>query len=452
MKKTLLTALGFTLLVGIFLIGRLTGSSAETPKEQPVNDKRASSMKDMKNMDMKLSKTSNRDINGTKRKILYWRAPMDPTYISKKPGKSPMGMDLVPVYADEVSSGEIRISPTVVQDMGVTTTTVKEAPFERTIRTYGSTTWDESTLAALNTKVGGWIEKLYVNETGQMVKKGQPLLAIYSPDLVATQRDFLSAVDAAKALKKSNDATVASGGDALLRAARERLRFWDISDAQIARLEKTRKIRKSMVLYAPISGIVTHRGVVLGDHVKAGANLVKIAALNPIWVMGSLYEQEIPLVKKGMKATVAFDNLPGDTFTGRVDYVYPYVEGKSRTAQVRIRLPNSKGELLPDMYATVKIQAPVSRKALQIPQDAVIQVSSTDNVVFIERSPGHFTGRRVVLGPDGNHNMVMVKGGLQAGEKVVTSAQFLLDSESQLQSAVQQMLKHMNHSEKRTSK
>ncbi|MEJ2368499.1 MAG: efflux RND transporter periplasmic adaptor subunit [Acidobacteriota bacterium] len=228
MKKTLLTALGFTLLVGIFLIGRLTGSSAETPKEQPVNDKRASSMKDMKNMDMKLSKTSNRDINGTKRKILYWRAPMDPTYISKKPGKSPMGMDLVPVYADEVSSGEIRISPTVVQDMGVTTTTVKEAPFERTIRTYGSTTWDESTLAALNTKVGGWIEKLYVNETGQMVKKGQPLLAIYSPDLVATQRDFLSAVDAAKALKKSNDATVASGGDALLRAARERLRFWDI--------------------------------------------------------------------------------------------------------------------------------------------------------------------------------------------------------------------------------
>ncbi|MEJ2368498.1 MAG: efflux RND transporter periplasmic adaptor subunit [Acidobacteriota bacterium] len=207
-----------------------------------------------------------------------------------------------------------------------------------------------------------------------------------------------------------------------------------------------------MVLYAPISGIVTHRGVVLGDHVKAGANLVKIAALNPIWVMGSLYEQEIPLVKKGMKATVAFDNLPGDTFTGRVDYVYPYVEGKSRTAQVRIRLPNSKGELLPDMYATVKIQAPVSRKALQIPQDAVIQVSSTDNVVFIERSPGHFTGRRVVLGPDGNHNMVMVKGGLQAGEKVVTSAQFLLDSESQLQSAVQQMLKHMNHSEKRTSK
>ena len=377
-----------------------------------------------------------------KRKILYWRAPMDPTYISKKPGKSPMGMDLVPVYADQVSSGDIAISPTVVQNIGVTSTKVVRKPFFKTIRTYGTATWSETTLAAMNTKVGGWIEKLDVNETGQIVHKGQPLVSIFSPKLVATQEEYLAALDAARSLQKSADPSVSAGGSQLLDAARRRLRLWDISDAQIHRLEETRKVRKTMVLYAPISGIVTHRAVVVGDHVQPGMNLVRIAALNPIWVMGSIYEQDIPLVKKGMKAKVIFDNLPGETFEGVVDYVYPYVEGNSRTAQLRIRLPNTKREILPQMYATVKLRVPVSKDAVVVPQNAVIQASSTDNVVFIAEGEGHFKGRKVVLGPEGDDGMVMVKAGLEPGEKVVTSAQFLLDSESQLKAVIQEMLSH----------
>ena len=249
------------------------------------------------------SKVTEKDKN-TERKVLYWRAPMDPTYISKKPGKSPMGMNLVPVYNDEVSSGEITISPAVEQNIGITTATVRSGPLSLAIKTYGSTTWDEKTLSAINTKIDGWIEKLYVNETGQRVRKGQPLLSIYSPQLVATQREYLAALDTARALQKSSDATVAQGGKDLLVAARHRLTLWDISGKQIDRLERTRNVRKNLTLYSPISGIVTHRAVVVGDHVKAGMNLLKIAALDPIcqenhsrdeWITHTLMWKVLPV-------------------------------------------------------------------------------------------------------------------------------------------------------------
>ena len=390
----------------------------------------------VKNTDSKVAKKDEK----TERKILYWRAPLDPTYISKKPGKSPMGMDLVPVYNDEVSSGEITISPSVEQNIGITTATVRSGPLSHTIKTYGSTTWDERTLSAINTKIDGWIEKLYVNETGQRVRKGQPLLSIYSPQLVATQREYLAALDTARALQKSSDLTVAQGGKDLLEAARRRLTLWDISGKQIDRLETTRNVRKNLTLYAPIGGIVTHRAVVVGDHVKAGMNLLKIAALDPIWVIGSVYESDIPLVKKGMEAKVSFDNLPGEFFKGKVDYTYPYLEGASRTGKIRIIMPNKDGKILPEMYASVALAVQLSTETLQIPSNAVIRASSNDTIVFISKGGGKFEGRKVVLGPIGDGNMVMVKAGLEDGEHVVTSAQFLLDSESNLKAAIQSML------------
>jgi len=374
------------------------------------------------------------------RKVLYWRAPMDPAYISKTPGKSPMGMDLVPVYEDEVSSGEISISPAVEQNMGITTVEAISSPLFRSIRTYGNTTWNETSLAAINTKIDGWIEKLWVNETGQLVRKGRPLLSIYSPKLVATQREYLAALDTARALQESSDPEVASGGTQLLDAARRRLKLWDISDKQIEAIEKTRTVRKTMTLYAPINGIVTHRAVVLGDHVQAGQNLVKIAALDPIWIIGSIYEADISFVKKGMESKVSFDSLPGISFTGKVDYVYPYVEGRSRTARVRIVLRNAKKKILPDMYAEVRIRVPLSREAVVVPEDAVIRASSTESVVFIARGEGKFEGRKVVLGPEGDGGMVSIKAGLEPGERVVTAAQFLLDSESNLKAAIRSML------------
>ncbi len=380
-----------------------------------------------------------------KRKILYWRAPMDPNYISDKPGKSPMGMDLVPVYEDEVSSGQVNISPAVVQQIGVTTTEVKKGPFHKTITTYGTSTWNEGSLAAMNAKIDGWIEKLNVNETGQMVKKGQPLVEIYSPQLLTAQQEYLSALADARSVGKSSYGYIAEASRQLPEAARMRLKLWDISDAQIAELRKTGKVRRTLILHAPIDGIVTERDVVAGEYVKAGQNLARIADLRPIWLMVSLYEDEIPLVKKGMKASVNFDSLPGETFQGTVGYLYPYLKGKSRTAEARVVLPNTKEEILPQMYGTVKISVPVSAEALQVPNNAVIRASSTDNVVFVALGEGRFSGRKVVVGPLGDNEMLMIKAGLRQGERVVTSAQFLLDSESQLREAIQAMLSHGGH-------
>lgn len=377
-----------------------------------------------------------------KRKILYWRAPMDPNYISDKPGKSPMGMDLVPVYEDEVSSEQVHISPATVQQIGVTTAEVTKGPFARTITTYGTSTWSETTLAALNTKIDGWIEKLNVNETGQLVQKGQPLAEIYSPQLLTAQQEYLSALRDAETVGKSSYGYLAEASRKLPEAARMRLKLWDISDVQIAELRRTGEVRKTLTLYAPVSGIVTHRQVVLGDYVKAGMNLITMAGLQPMWVMGAVYEDEIPLVRKGMKASATFDTLPGETFEGTVDYVYPYVEGKSRTAQVRIILPNKSQQILPQMYATINLRVSVASEALQVPRNSVIRASSTDNVVFIALGEGRFSGRRVILGPEGDNGMVMVKAGLAPGERIVTSAQFLLDSESQLRAAIQSMLPH----------
>ena len=192
-----------------------------------------------------------------------------------------------------------------------------------------------------------------------------------------------------------------------------RLKLWDISDAQIAQLRRTRKVSKTLTLYAPISGILTRLDVVQGDYVTAGRNLMRVAAIDPVWVNAYVYEDQVPMVKKGMKATVAFDSLPGETFAGTVDYVYPYVAGKSRTTQVRIVLPNPKEHILPQMYGTVKLTSSVSDDAVQIPADAVIRASSTDSVVFIALGDGRFAGRKVVLGPEGNDGMVMVKAGLR---------------------------------------
>ncbi|MGC9195219.1 MAG: efflux RND transporter periplasmic adaptor subunit [Syntrophobacteraceae bacterium] len=375
-----------------------------------------------------------------KRKVLYYRDPMDPNFVSNKPGKAPCGMDLVPVYADEATSGKIHISSEVTQQIGVTTTKVTSGPFAKTIQTYGTTTWNETTLAALNTKINGWIEKLDVNVMGQVVRKGQPLIRIYSPELLSAQREYLAALDNAKALEGSPLRVMAAAAARLPEAARMRLKLWDISDQQIAELRATRKVRKDLTLYAPISGIVTKLDVMQGDYVQSGRNLMKIAGLDPIWVMGSLYEDQIPMVKRGMMATVAFDSLPGESFQGKVDYVYPFVAGKSRTAQVRIVLPNPGDHILPQMYGTVKLIVPISDCAIQIPSDSVIRSSSTDNLVFIALGKGEFAGRKVILGPEGDKGMVMVRAGLKAGERIVTSAQFLLDAESRLNSAAQSML------------
>ncbi|MFQ5630767.1 MAG: efflux RND transporter periplasmic adaptor subunit, partial [bacterium] len=290
------------------------------------------------------------------KKILYWRAPMDPTYISDKPGKSPMGMDLIPVYEGEenLSSGStISIDPVIVQNIGVKTALVEVRRLCRKIRTVAHVDYNEKKVYRVNIKFSGWIEKLYVDETGQAVRKGQPMLEIYSPELVATQEEYLLAFKNAQKLKASSLTDVQKSGDDLLRAARQRLLFWDIDEKQIRELEQSGKVRKTLTLYAPQKGIVISKHAEEGMQVMAGTDLYRVADLSRVWVYAHLFEYEIPWVKMGDVAEMELPYVPGKIFKGKVQYIYPYLDKKTRDVKVRIEVPNPNIELKPEMYVNV---------------------------------------------------------------------------------------------------
>ncbi len=375
-----------------------------------------------------------------KRKIKYWVAPMDPTYIRHEPGKSPMGMDLVPVYEDEAPSGSvISIDPVTMQNMGIKTATAERKDLHRDLRTVGLIAYDESRQYSINSKIQGWVEHLYVNQTGQFVKKGQPLLGIYSPDLVAAQREYLLAVNNNRTLAKSPFSEIGEGAKQLLEASRSRLKYWDISDRQIDQLEKTGKVRKTMTLYAPYDGIVTDKMVNEGMDVKAGMELFKFSDISKVWINADIYEYEVPWVKLGQTATVKFPYADAPPLTGKVTYIYPYVEPKTRTVKVRLEFKNPGFKLKPDQYVNVHIATQAVKNALVIPNNAVL-FSGEKRTVFVALGGGKFEPRRVETGVEGDGGLVQVKQGLFEGDKVVTSAQFMLDSESQLQEAIQKML------------
>jgi len=374
------------------------------------------------------------------RKIKYWVAPMDPTYIRHEPGKSPMGMDLVPVYEDEVPTGStISIDPTTIQNMGIKTAQVERRDLHRDLRTVGLIAYDESRQYSINSKVQGWVEHLYVNETGQFVKKGQPLVDLYSPDLVAAQQEYLLAVNNNRNLAKSPFGPIAEGAKQLLDASRTRLKYWDISDRQIAELEKSGKVRKTMTLYAPYNGIVTMKMVNEGQDIKPGMELFKFSDISKIWIYADIYEYELPWVKLGQQATVRFPYADMPELTGKVTYIYPYVESKTRTVKVRLEFANPGFQLRPDQYVDVKIATQPVKDALVIPKDAVL-FSGEKRTVFVALEGGKFEPRQIKTGVEGADGLVQVKEGLFAGDRVVTSAQFMLDSESQLQEAIQKML------------
>ena len=365
---------------------------------------------------------------------------MDPTYIRDKPGKSPMGMDLVPVYEDEVSSGStLTIDPATVQNMGIKTVQVKRQDLHRDLRTVGLIGYDETRQYSINSKVQGWVEHLYVDQTGQFVKKGQPLIDLYSPDLVAAQQEYLLAVNNNRTLAKSPFSPIAEGAQQLLDASRTRLKYWDISDRQIAELEKSGKVRKTMTLYAPYNGIVTVKMVTEGMNIKAGAELFKFSDISKIWINADIYEYEIPWVKVGQQATVKFPYADMADLTGKVTYIYPYVEAKTRTVKVRLEFANPGYQLKPDQYVDVHIATQPVKNALVIPRDAVL-FSGEKRTVFVASGGGKFEPRQVKTGVEGDQGLVQVKQGLLDGEQVVTSAEFMLDSESQLQEAIQKML------------
>ncbi len=376
------------------------------------------------------------------RKILYWRAPMDPNFVSDKPGKSPMGMDLVPVYGEEsepATGHVIRIDPVTIQNMGIRTAVLRRGPLVKTIRTIGRVDYDEQRVTFINTKFEGWIEKLHVNETGQHVEQGQPLFDVYSRELYTAQEEYQAAH---RAVGRLADSTLPSAKEEALRmleAAVTKLRYLDVSDEQIAKLSETDAIQKNVTIHSPNRGVVTEKMVLQGMFVKPGMRLYTIADLSRVWVYVDIYEYQLPWVRVGQQAKMRLTYIPGKEFEGQVVYIYPYLEKKTRVVKMRLEFDNPTMELKPDMFANVTLFAELKRDALLIPREAYID-SGTRQVAFVALEGGKFQPSEIQVGVEAENGMVEVLYGLDAGEVVVTSGQFMLDSESKLKESLAKMM------------
>jgi Cu(I)/Ag(I) efflux system membrane fusion protein len=344
----------------------------------------------------------------------------------------------------EVAPGTIQITPERQQLIGVKIGTVEMRPLEKVIRTVGSIDYDEKRIATVSVKVGGWIEDLYVDFTGRYVRKGEPLLTIYSPELVSTQEEYLTALEAKKSLAKSSFPEVAGTGDSLVESARRRLKLWDVTDEEIKKLEESGQSKKTITFYAPLSGFVIEKSAFKGMNVMPGVVLYKLADLSVVWLYADIYEYELPYIRLGQQATIQFSSFPGETFRGKAIYIYPTLDPSTRTAKVRFAFPNFHGKLKPEMYATVEIKVPLGKK-LAIPEGAVID-TGLRQVAIVDKGSGYFEPREIKIGAK-TENYYEVIAGLKAGERVVTSANFLIDSESNLKEALGGMagMEHGGH-------
>ena len=391
--------------------------------------------------------TTNKKAN---RKILYWRAPMDPTETYDHPGKSKMGMDLVPVYADQSGvEGVVTIDPVVQQDMNLQTAVVKDKALSPVVNTNGVVTTNEQNQFIVTTKVSGWIQKLYVNYTGQKISKGQKLMDIYSPELVAAEQEYLTALSYQNSTSKSKIADVSKSGEELVKNSIRKLELLDMSPADITNIKNTKDVKTYVTLYAPHLGTVLHKNIEEGQKIKAGMPLLKIADLSDLWVTADIYEYELAKVQVGDNAKIRFNYLPGKTFDGKISFIYPTIDAKSRTVKVRFNLNNRSGQLKPEMFANVVIEGRQLPATPVVPENAVIR-SGTEDIVIVSLGNGKFKPQAVNLGLySGGYYQVL--SGLKAGTKIVTSAQFLIDSESNLRAAISQMRKGDNGKSDSTS-
>jgi Cu(I)/Ag(I) efflux system membrane fusion protein len=370
------------------------------------------------------------------RKILYYRNPMGLPDTSPVPKKDSMGMDYSPVYADEEPSdeaGAVRISPEKIQKLGVRTAAVEKRNLSRPVRAVGLVEADERRLHTVTLKFDGYIEKLRVNATGQPVKKGQPLFDLYSPDLVSAQNDYLIARNSRSALKNAAP-RIQAEMENLVQSSLERLRYWGVSETEIRQLEQQGIVRRNLIIRSPVSGVVMEKMVIEGMRAMAGDALFKIADLSSVWIIAEIFEQELRLVATGQTVRVMLDAYPEKVFEGKVTFIYPTINPETRTARVRIELPNPQGILKPMMYAHVEL-AGTARPALAIPESSVIEGGKRSRVL-VDRGEGRFEPRPVRLGTRGDE-WVEVLEGVKAGESVVVSANFLIDAESSLKSALE---------------
>ena len=372
------------------------------------------------------------------RNILYYRNPMGLPDTSPVPKKDAMGMDYIPVYADEGSGtvpGTVAISPERIQMLGVRTEAASLRPMAHTVRAVGTVAADERRIGVVNPKFEGWIEKLLVNTTGQAVRRGDALLEVYSPDLVLAQREYLVARSAAADMAQANP-LVRDNAKAIADAALSRLKNWDISADQLARLQRTGTASRTLTLSAPIGGIVMDKQALEGLHFGAGDMLYRIVDLSTVWLLADVFEQDLAQIRPSQSAKITVLAYPGRVFDGRVAFVYPTVNAQTRTAKVRIEVPNPDLLLKTDMYATVEIAAPAESATVLVVPDSAVLDTGTRQTVLVDRGEGRFEPRMVKLGPrvDG---YVAVLEGLRGGEKVVTGANFLIDAESNLRAALQ---------------
>jgi Cu(I)/Ag(I) efflux system membrane fusion protein len=373
----------------------------------------------------------------TEHRILYYRNPMGQPDTSPTPKKDSMGMDYLPVYADEAAddSGVVKISPGKLQTLGVRTESVSQRVIDRTIRAVGTVQFDERKLAVVSPKFEGWIETLHVNTTGQAIRRGEPLLEVYSPDLVAAEQEYLVARDTAVHMAEA-DPSARSGATALKEAALARLRNWDIPVAQVEQLARTGKASRTLTLRAPADGVITDKTAVQGMRFAPGDTLFRIADISQVWLIADVFEQDLASIQLGAAARVRVDAYPDRSFPGKVAFIYPTVTRETRTAKVRIELPNPDGSLRGDMYGHVEIDAATAAAGVTaVPNSAVVDGGVTQTVL-IEQAPGRYQPKKVKLGRKGD-GYVEVIDGVAVGDKVVVGANFLIDAESNLKAALQ---------------
>lgn len=384
------------------------------------------------------SETSTSSGEGEKQ---LWTCGMHPNVVLDHPGICPIcEMNLVPLKTDKnQKSGEISIDPVVSQNIGVRTASVARQNIGRTIRTNGKVMVDESRTYMITPKLSGWIEKLYVDKTGQEVKRGTPLFEIYSPELVAAQEEYLLALSSVKTAGLSGVASLENSSQKMLDAARDRLLNWDLSTMQISKLEESGKASRLTTYYSPGDGIVMHKNAVEGDRVNAGADLMQLANLKEIWIEAEVYEYELPWIDVGSSVKVLSPYDPTVTVTAQINYIYPYLNPQNRAAKIRLQVENSSLTFKPGMFVDLQLDARMIENAIVLPREAVVR-SGKYSLVFLAKDEGKFEPRTVKLGLEGDDGMFEILSGVEEGETVVTSAQFLIDSERQLKEALAKLL------------
>lgn len=388
-------------------------------------------------------------------RVKYWTCTMHPSVRASEPGKCPIcGMDLVPVReqpeqpmaqhehvaaAPEAVSaappptGMFTVSPERQQLIGVQFSEVAYQPLEKVIRTVGRVELDEQRIAEVHPKVSGWIEQAFVDYQWQHVRKGDPLFTLYSPELVSTQEEYLLALKAQHELAESSLPQAAAGARSLLENTRRRLRLWDISEEQIRELERTREVKRALIIYSPISGHVMERNAYPQMRVTPETKVYAIADHSRVWVHVELYEDEMAWVRLGQTVRMTLRAFPNRVFTGNVRFIWPHLDMTTRTLKVRLEFPNPDLALKPEMYADVELRIPLGRR-LSVPKSAVLPTGER-NLVFVDRGEGRMEVRTIEVGTATQEYYEVVRG-LAAGERVVTAANFLIDAESQIQGAI----------------